>query len=213
MWLRSLCPFAALLLALSACSFDSKGAPIAPYPDSTKALVVLDVQKDFTSETARMPVEKSVVPSMIDNINSIERQFKANNLPVIYVRNVFSRWDLVANLFRHQAAVEETAGTDYDPRLNPLDDIQFTKSVPDMFSNRELEAFLVTHHVGHLYMTGVFADQCVYWSSKSALNRRYSVTIIADAVASADRKTAELAYKWLQSLGAHVETTEQLTRY
>jgi len=174
---------------------------------------VLDVQKDFTSETAKMPVDKSIVPSMIDNIHAVESRFNANNKPVIYIRNVFSRLDIVANLFRHLAAVEGTAGVDYDPRLKVLDGNQFVKSEPDMFSNRELETFLVTNHVGHLYMTGVFADQCVYWSSKSALNRKYTVTVIADAVASSDKKMAESACKRLQSLGAQVETTEQVMRH
>jgi nicotinamidase-related amidase len=201
---------AELILLLLACSFDSKGSPITAYSNPTKALVVLGVQKDFTAETARMPVEKDSVSSMINNINSVQQKFKANNLAIIYVRNVFSRWDIVANLFRHRAAVEGSPGIAFDPRLRLLDDAQFTKSAPDMFSNHELEDFLVQHQISSLYITGLFADQCAYWSSKSALNRKYSVVVISDAVAAASRKIADSALARLQDLGATVKTTEQI---
>ena len=203
---------AALLLILSACAFDSKGPDIAAYPDSKSALIVLDLQKDFTADSARMPVRKESVPSMIANINSLEHIFAASGRPIIYIRNVFSRSDIIANLIRHGAAVEGSTGVAYDERLEILQVAQFSKSVPDMFSNRDLEKYLVSHHVSRLFMTGVFADQCVYWSSKSALNRKYSVTIISDAVAAGNKNAADSAMKRLQHLGARTQTAEEAAR-
>jgi nicotinamidase-related amidase len=201
------------LLIVSACTFDSQGPAIANYSDPTSVLMILDVQKDFTSGSARMPVGEGMAPSMISNINRLEHGFAGRGRLIIYVRNIFSRADIIGNIFRHGAAVEGSGGVAYDERLEILDGAHFAKSVPDMFSNPGLESYLVNHRVSQLYMTGVFADQCVYWSSKSALNRKYSVILVADAVASGEGKTADLALARLRSLGARTQTTEEVLRH
>jgi nicotinamidase-related amidase len=58
----------------------------------------------------------------------------------------------------------------------------FDKGLPNAFSNRELEAFLIKHHVKQVDPAGLDAEYCAYATARGALKRRYQVSIITDGV-------------------------------
>ncbi len=193
----------AAALVLNCCNFSTKGKQIDTYAKPKRALLVLDVQKDFTAEGARMPVDRNQVVAMIENINSTISEFQKNVEPVIYIRNVFHKND-IANLFRRFAAVEGSSGIAFDDRLNVLSDQVFDKNQPDAFSNHELERYLISNQVSEITVTGVFADQCVYWTSRGALNRGYKVNYMVDAVAAKSAKDIDNAVKSIKDFGAAI---------
>jgi nicotinamidase-related amidase len=192
-----------LSIALISCNFATHGNKIETYSNPHKALLVMDVQKDFVGIDAKMPVAKDEVDSMIANINGITARLQANGNIVIYIRNVFPRND-IANLFRNNAAVENTDGIAIDDRVKQLSDNVFDKAQPDAFSNKSFERFLIDNRINEITVTGVFADQCVYWTSVSALNRGYKVNFMKNGVAAAKAGDIEKAASALKDKGANV---------
>jgi nicotinamidase/pyrazinamidase len=59
----------------------------------------------------------------------------------------------------------------FDKRINILSNHCFTKSMPDAFNNPKLEAFLNEHQISELYLVGLDAAACVYFTAKGALKR------------------------------------------
>ncbi len=197
----------AFLVLLSSCA--SKGVPISPYDTPAKALLIMDMQSDFVGPQAKMPIsEPSKVP-LIETINKLSLRARDQGILVIYIRNMFSRDD-IANSFRNRAAIKGNPGSEIDPRVNIVSENLFDKDQPDAFSNPELEKFLVSHKVNTLIITGVFADQCCYYTSWAALNRNYHVTYIKDAVGSSSDSNIENAAKSLREKGASVILSSDL---
>ena len=203
-------PAIIFIFALTGCAFDTQGERIGNYAKPHKALLVLDIQKDFTGDAARMPVETAQAARMIANVNSLIHYFDDNGEPVIYIRNVFPKKDFIANLFRNNAAVENSPGIEFDTRLFMANDHIFDKSEPDAFSNAGLERYLIENNVSELFITGVFADQCVFWTSKGAMNRGYEVNYIKDAVASGSIKRINNAIARIERDGATVRNTNDI---
>jgi nicotinamidase-related amidase len=195
-----------LLLALplfASCNLATKGEKIGTYTAPRKALLVMDVQTDFVGGEARMPVAKDQVEGMIERINVASADFAAAGDRVIYIRNVFPKGD-IANLFRNNAAVENSGGIKIDPRVRLVSDVVFDKNQSDAFSNKNFEKFLLDNQIDELTLSGVFADQCVYWTSVAALQRGYKVRYMINGVAAKDRKTIEKAAASIAEKGATV---------
>lgn len=204
--MRRLLPLLPLVaLVLGGCDLSSRGQTIGTYNEPRRALLVLDVQKDFTSQGARMPVDAAQAEAMIRSINRATSSFQQRGDLVIYVRNVFRRNDMV-NLFRRFAAVEGSPGIAFDDRLRVVSDLVFDKDQPDALSNRRLAEFLVASQVSEITVSGVFADQCVYWTSRGALNRGYRVNYAADAVAAGSARAVDRAVRSIRKRGAAIVT-------
>jgi nicotinamidase-related amidase len=56
------------------------------------ALLVLDIQKDFISDQARMSVAKHQIEPMLEKVNTIIVQFSSHGIPVVYIGNEFEPW-------------------------------------------------------------------------------------------------------------------------
>jgi len=188
---------------LAACA--STGTPIANYPNPAKALLVLDMQRDFLGVDARMPIEESSKEPLIEALNNLTNSAANKGIIVIYVRNEFSGSD-IGNLFRNNAAVKGTPGSEIDSRVVMVSDIVFDKDQPDAFSNPKLSEFLVSHQVSEIAVTGVFADQCCYYTSLAALNRKYKVDYLLDGVGAASKENVLSASRSLKERGAVIET-------
>jgi nicotinamidase-related amidase len=100
-------------------------------------------------------------------------------MEVCYVRQVFSN-----NLFVRMHGGRRVEKVIVDRRIVKINNNDFAKNRTDAFSNRELEQFLIDHEVNELYLTGVDAAYCVYYTALGALNRGYKVTVVLDAVAT-----------------------------
>ena len=76
---------------------------------SNKALLVLDIQNDFTGDRAKMPVDGQQVGTVIKNLNKIIDRAKDIGLTIIYIGNEYSKFDIL-NIFRNFASLKGTAG-------------------------------------------------------------------------------------------------------
>lgn len=201
----------AVVPVVSSCDMSTKGDAIETYAEPGKALLVIDVQKDFTAEGARMPVDPDQVEGMLYAINAVAANFEKNGDTVVYIRNVFPRND-IGNLFRRSAAVAGSPGVEFDDRLMVVSDLVFDKSRPDAFSNKKLESLLIAKQISEIIVTGVFADQCVYWTSRGALNRGYKVSFLRDAVAGKSSKGIDKAVCSLERRGATIYVAGEIIR-
>ena len=53
------------------------------------ALLVLDIQKDFIGNEARMSVAKHQIEPMLEKVNTIIAKFSSDGIPVVYIGNEF----------------------------------------------------------------------------------------------------------------------------
>jgi nicotinamidase-related amidase len=80
----------------------------------------------------------------------------------------------------------------------------------DTFSNSAFEGFLKEHAVGQLILTGMAAEACVDRTCQGALNRKYHVTVVRDAIASASDESREKKIRDYEKYGAQITTSQDI---
>lgn len=122
-----------LWLALSGCMATS-GPPIDRDASPRRALLVLDMQRDFLEADAPLPVARDQVEPLIETTNALVAEAEAAGVEIVFVRNAFSSGDVIGNFFRDGAAIEGSAGAEIDPRVRVRGTL-VDKSAADAFSN------------------------------------------------------------------------------
>jgi nicotinamidase-related amidase len=157
----------------------TRGRRIACYPQPKKALLVLDIQESGHGPEIPFPAQ-TPLGRMISNVNRLTEAFNGSGHAVAYVRQVF-RSSLISRL--HGGRI--LAGR-LEPRIcrwvRVVNRNDFVKDRTDAFSNQDLERFLIEQQVDELYLTGLDAAFCVYFTARGGLNRGYRVTVVSDAV-------------------------------
>ena len=167
------------------------GKKILPYDKPRKALLVLDLQEGYGGTNPRQPATSPATGGLLDTVNRLIGMAAETGMEVVYVRQVFKN-----NLFVRMHGGRKVVKVIVDRRIVKINDNDFEKNRTDAFSSRDLERFLVEHQVDEIYLTGVDAAFCVYYTALGALNRGYKVTVVRDAVASrSDMNTLIERYK------------------
>ena len=154
------------------------------YDNPQKALLVIDIQEDYTGKIAKPPFPYKDSEKLISTVNKVIVEATKKNIIIIYVRQEFEGFvgKVVSKLVGHGTAIKGNAGTEIDKRVNVASNHCFTKPMPDAFTNPKLEAFLNEHQVNELYLVGLDAAGCVHYTAKGALKRGYTVSIIEDGI-------------------------------
>jgi nicotinamidase-related amidase len=181
----------------------TRGRKIAPYPNPRKALVVLDIQEGYSGTEARRPVTAPPATGMLATVNRLIDMASESDMEVAYIRQVFSN-----SLFVRLHGGRRVGKVMIDRRIKVINGNDFEKNRTDAFSNRRFEQLLIDRQVDELYLTGVDADYCVYYTAIGALNRGYRVVVVTDAVASR-HKMADVLERYRRK-GIGVMTSEQL---
>jgi len=198
--------FLALMVALMmyrSMFVATRGRKIATYPNPRKALVVLDIQEGYSGTEARRPVTAPPATGMLATVNRLIDMASESDMEVAYIRQVFSN-----NLFVRLHGGRRVGKVMIDRRIKVINGNDFEKNRTDAFSNRRFEQLLIDRQVDELYLTGVDADYCVYYTAIGALNRGYRVVVVTDAVASR-HKMADVLERYRRK-GIGVMTSEQL---
>jgi nicotinamidase-related amidase len=160
----------------------TRGKRIAGYPSPSRALLVMDIQESGGSRQGLTTPLPATTPfgKMILSVNRLIEGFDHAGVEVVYVRQVFTS-SLITRL--HGGRI--LAGR-MEPRIcrwvNVINSNNFAKNRTDAFSNRQLEQFLIDRQVDELFLVGLDAAFCVYYTALGALNRGYRVTVVTDAV-------------------------------
>ncbi len=158
----------------------TQGQKIVAYATPRKALLVIDVQEDFTGIKGKQPVPYKGAEPQIAAINElIDRASKAG-VRVVYIRHMFDN-NFITRILPGRD-LEGEPGAQMDARINMINQNDFTKTISDSFSNPRLDEFMIANQVNDLYLVGLDAAYCVYNTAKGALNRGYKITIVKDAI-------------------------------
>ncbi len=170
----------------------SSGPGIDSGMSERPAFIVLDVQRHFMRADGAFPVDEMQSETVLSAINETLGALPEEAV-VVYARNSFDEDD-VANPYRGNSAIAGSEGARFDERLVMIDAPVFLKKESDAFSSSIFDAFLRKEQVSHVYLSGVYADGCVYATALAAQQRGYDVTIVEDAVASETDERLENAF-------------------
>ncbi len=191
------------LMMLRSMFMATRGRKIAAYPDPKKALVVLDIQEGYSGTAARQPVTRPPTGGLLFIVNNLIDKAAESGMEVAYIRQVFSN-----NLFVRLHGGRRQGRVIIDRRIKVINENDFEKNRTDAFSSRQFEQFLTDRHVNELFLVGVDAAYCVYYTALGALNRGYKVTVVTDAVLS--RKKMGAVLERYRRKGIAVMTSEEL---
>lgn len=183
----------------------TRGKRIAAYPNPSTALVVLDIQEGYVGTAARQPVTAPPAHGMLATVNRLIDRAGETGMEVAYIRQVFAN-----NLFVRLHGGGRLGRVIIDRRIKVINGNDFEKDRTDAFSNRQFEQLLIDRQVNELFLVGVDAAYCVYYTALGALQRGYRVTVISDAVMSRKGMAEVLARYRRRGIG--VITSEELLR-
>lgn len=163
------------------------------------ALLVIDIQEDYTGTTAKSPYPYKNSEKLIETVNKLIEKAAEKGFIVVYIRQEFDGFlgKMISKIVGHGTAIKGNPGTDFDKRVKIVSDHCFSKPMPDAFSNPKFESFIKENHIEELYLVGLDAAGCVYLTAKGALKRGYKVSIIQDGIVLlAEKKWNSLMEKY-----------------
>ena len=170
-----------------------------------KALLLIDFQRDFLTESGRMPVARHQIAPVIAAANEAVVAANMSGAEVVAIGSEFSPSDRLMNLVRRGAAIAGSSGARWDDRVPIAGATYFPKWRSDAFCNSDLSGFLRERGIGEVILAGLFAHACVTATAKAALARGLKVSIVRDAVADASDRAREAALNHLARRGVGVK--------
>jgi nicotinamidase-related amidase len=147
-----------------------------------KALILVDLQEDYTGPHAKQPYPSST--ALVAAANQLIEAASAGGWPILLVKVVMPD-DWFHGMMTGHTAIAGTKGAELDARLaRPAGVIEISKTKSDSFSNPLLDTELAARQIGQLYIAGVDGAYCVKTTIAGALNRGYVVNAVAEAIAT-----------------------------
>ncbi len=174
-----------------------------------QALLVIDIQADFTGQKAKMPIDRQQANEIIANINKLIDNAHLLDLTVIYIGNEYSFFDPL-NIFRNFAALKGSAGAKIDSQLKIVNRNYFPKQTGNSFSNPGLAVFLKQNDIHKVLITGVYAEACILQTIKGAVKNGCQVAAIADCIGTKSSQKRQICLDKYRQMGAEIETTDRL---
>lgn len=167
------------------------------------AVLVIDMQNDFCAGGGmgeREGFDISAVQAMARRLPDFLDRARASNLPVIFVRNIYST---DGNRYLSDAWLEQAArmrkgsytlypvcgehhwGGEFYGGLAPgSNDQVITKHRFNAFHNTDLDLFLKNRGIRTLIFTGCLTNVCVETTAREAFMRDYYVVVTSDGTAA-----------------------------
>ncbi len=170
------------------------------------ALLVIDVQTDFTKDVGSRKWDPDYLHSRIEQINALGAQARRDNWPVIAIRQVYEGWytNLLVRLLGGGLGAKGSDGLQLDPRIIVEPDLDLEKSISDAFGEQTLSEYLKARQIDHLVITGLDGNACVKNTAIGAINRGYRVELHDPAILAQNQKAWKLQKEALQEMGAVV---------
>ena len=196
-------------------SAGTRGERIRRADRAATALLVVDVQEDFTRRSRRFGFGEEVLEPFFAALNGMQSVARAEGAPVVHMRNVFD--GALARLFSRLVVegrgIAGRLGTRLDPRVERTPgDEDLVKTKGDAFSNAKLDAVLRDARVGHVVIAGLDGVACVTATARGALQRGYRVTLLEDCILTARPARWATLRRSLEHAGAEVRTSGDVAR-
>jgi nicotinamidase-related amidase len=171
--------------------------PVFRLDPRRSALLVIDMQKGFTSKGA--PFEVPMARAQLKKIAELVLFARSIKLPVIFTKFAISKsfnypfyWEIAKQRGLKLGATNRnfwpgTKEWELDDELKATEsDIVVEKYGYDAFANTTLEQYLRARDVEYLIVCGTVVNWCVDSTVRSAFHRFYKVTVAADGVSGYD---------------------------
>lgn len=163
---------------------------------SHTALIVVDIQNDFCSESglmARRGKDVSGMDTLVANIKSLISVCDTVRVPVFYTQQIYDRSKL-NELQKEQYDLDNKLIT-CDIKgdgwkfygINPPESQVYPKYSYNAFSNQKLRKDLSKHGVKTLIITGVSTQICVETAIRNGFDLGYKIVVPKDLVATTSR--------------------------
>ena len=187
------------------------GEQIKSYLNPAIALVIIDVQKNLTTENGNWILNLEQTDKMIDNINIIIQKMEEQEFHIIYLQNVF-RKNSIINHMTNRAMEEGTEGSEIDDRIKIVGSNIFKKNKMDGFTSHDFEKYLINNEISHLIVVGIDAEDCVDKTIKGAINRNYKITVVSDAIATKTDEKRNIKITDFENMGLEILSTNELIK-
>jgi nicotinamidase-related amidase len=195
-------------------AIGTHGERIPQYDRPGSAVIVVDVQEDFTTwSVGRLGFAAGALESFFSVVNRVQAQARRQAIPIVHVRHQFEEIlaRLFARVFVGGRGIAGRPGTRLDPRLEAAaSDVTFTKRKGDSFSNPGLDAFLRSRSVEHVVILGLDGVACVHATARGALDRGYRVSLVRDGILTSRPGKWRVLLAALERDGARVATEDHL---
>jgi nicotinamidase-related amidase len=149
-----------------------------------QAIIVVDIQEDYTGMTAKPPFPYQDSETLIASINTVIEKAAGHDCTIVYTTQEFDGilGKIASKLLFKGIAIKGQPGTKIDSRLSIVSHHHISKSTFNAFSNPELHSCLERHHVKDLYFVGLDAAYCLDKTAKAAVRLGYNVHMIHDCI-------------------------------
>lgn len=168
-----------IVLSLRRLSTPTKGALIDRAARPETALLVIDVQEDFTRNSGKHAYDPEKRDAALAAISREIEASRAAGHQIAFIRNIFQDWPVILamKLVGGGVGTPGRKGLKLDRTLDVQNAPEFVKSIGDTFSNPDFETWLADKQVGRLILVGLDTCHCVQLTAKGALARGYAVEI------------------------------------
>ncbi|PLP60326.1 cysteine hydrolase [Mesorhizobium loti] len=175
---------------------------------SATALVVIDLQEDFLSNTgyfAKSGYDPSPLRAILPTVNRLILGARAAGVRVIHTRQgyrgdmadmtPYEKWRRKRNgLEGTEVLLRSSPGFQIVADIDVRDeDIIVDKTCNGAFTYTDFEHVLRAQGISHLLFTGCTTDVCVHTTLREACDRNFQCLTISDACASGDQYAHEAA--------------------
>lgn len=199
-----------VLIAVAAIVWRSMAPTSGPriaHDAGRKALLVVDIQEDYTGPRARKPYRDGA--RIVEATNRLIDAADRLELVVVYVENQIT--NPVIRLLAGGMNAPDAPGTRVDARVHRQPGARtFGKGRSDAFGNPALDAHLRELRVGELLVVGLDGAYCVDATVRGARNRGYAVTVVTDGVATESGRSLDALARGYAEAGAKLATSATL---
>ncbi|MBB5276733.1 nicotinamidase-related amidase [Rhizobium rosettiformans] len=173
-------------------------------------LLIIDLQNDFLAS-----LDTSVVTSLVANTNHLVRTFRAETLPIVWIRQEF-RADLSDAFLEMRdkniaGVIEGTEGAQLHPDLEASEnDVTIIKKRYSAFFGTTLDQYLQEQKVDHLVLCGINTHACIRTAAIDAYQRDYRVLLPRECIGSYDDEHARVTLLYLDRKIGRVVVVEDV---
>lgn len=172
------------------------------------ALLIIDIQKDNVSPQGPYPFDPEKTEKLISTVNDLNNQAQSKNIPVIFIRQVFSTFmgKLFSRLLLKGITIKGEPGCELDERLKTKGAVTIDKQQQNAFLGTDLNRFLQSRNVKKIYICGLDGAYCVAETAKGGLRTGFDVTMLEDAIITNKANRWAKLKDALSSQGVKLET-------
>lgn len=189
-------------------SIVSEGQPIENFDARSFALLIIDIQEATTGEISTNSFYMKNSDELINNINRISDSCKNKNIPIVLIRSEIT--NPLINILNNSYA-KGSLGARFDKRLYIGSGLEVVKRRNDAFFNSNLDSILTTNKINELFIGGLDAAQCINITVEAALNRKYRVNLIYEAILSESVEMKDSMIVSFRDRGVNIVTIDYLT--